>query len=53
MRERDDSPWYPQTLRLFRQAADDSWPAAIERVRFACIAEFSSWDSARGSETVL
>ncbi|MFT4505592.1 tetratricopeptide repeat protein [Caballeronia sp. 15711] len=42
MRERDDSPWYPQTLRLFRQAADESWSTAVERVRMACIAEFSS-----------
>jgi tetratricopeptide (TPR) repeat protein len=48
MRERDDSPWYPQTLRLFRQAADESWPAAVERVRLACIAEFSSRDHSRG-----
>ncbi|QIE28893.1 Tetratricopeptide repeat protein (plasmid) [Caballeronia sp. SBC1] len=42
MRERDDSPWYPQTLRLFRQAADESWSTAVERVRLACIAAFSS-----------
>ena len=48
MRERDDSPWYPQTLRLFRQAADERWPAAVERVRLACIAEFSSRDHSRG-----
>jgi hypothetical protein len=42
MREREDSPWYPQTLRLFRQAADESWSAAVERVRLACIATFAS-----------
>ena len=42
MRKRDDSPWYPQTLRLFRQAADESWATAVERVRLACIAAFSS-----------
>ena len=44
MREREDSPWYPQTLRLFRQAADESWPAAVERVRLACLAAFSNAD---------
>jgi ADP-heptose:LPS heptosyltransferase len=48
MRERDDSPWYPQTLRLFRQAAEESWSTVVERVRLACIAEFSSWDHSRG-----
>jgi tetratricopeptide (TPR) repeat protein len=35
MHERTDSPWYPQTLRLFRQAQDESWGAVIERVRGA------------------
>src|SRR5471032_3410488 len=44
MRERDDSPWYPQTLRLFRQAADESWSTAVERVRLACLAAFSNED---------
>jgi tetratricopeptide (TPR) repeat protein len=48
MREREDSPWYPQTLRLFRQAAEESWSTVVERVRLACIAEFSSWDHSRG-----
>jgi tetratricopeptide (TPR) repeat protein len=48
MREREDSPWYPQTLRLFRRAADESWPTAVERVRLACIAEFSSGDHSSG-----
>jgi tetratricopeptide (TPR) repeat protein len=42
MREREDSPWYPQTLRLFRQSADESWSTAIERVRQACVEEFSN-----------
>ncbi|MFC0692862.1 tetratricopeptide repeat protein [Paraburkholderia humisilvae] len=35
MRDRTDSPWYPETLRLFRQARGESWDAAIERVRDA------------------
>ncbi|SAL27421.1 tetratricopeptide repeat protein [Caballeronia udeis] len=42
MREREDSPWYPHTLRLFRQTADENWSTAVERVRRACIAAFSS-----------
>ena len=42
MREREDSPWYPQTLRLFRQAAGESWSTVVERVRLASIAAFSS-----------
>jgi tetratricopeptide (TPR) repeat protein len=41
MHTRTDSPWYPQTLRLFRRAADESWSSVIERVRAACVAEFA------------
>ena len=37
MHERTDSPWYPQTLRLFRRRAEEGWPAVIERVRVACV----------------
>ncbi|SMG50715.1 tetratricopeptide repeat protein [Paraburkholderia susongensis] len=37
MHERDDSPWYPHTLRLFRRAPDEDWAASIERVRQACV----------------
>lgn len=35
MHERDDSPWYPDTVRLFRRAAGEPWDAVIERVRSA------------------
>ncbi|TDY38826.1 Flp pilus assembly protein TadD [Paraburkholderia rhizosphaerae] len=35
MRERTDSPWYPESLRLFRQARGEHWDAVIERVRDA------------------
>ena len=42
MHERSDSPWYPHTVRLFRQAADESWPAVVERVREACMVEFAA-----------
>jgi tetratricopeptide (TPR) repeat protein len=39
MHERTDSPWYPQTLRLFRRGTEEGWPAVIERVRAACLEE--------------
>ena len=29
---RDDSPWYPGTMRLFRQAADGVWTPVVARV---------------------
>ena len=38
---REDSPWYPQTVRLFRQAVDETWSAPVERVRQACVERFS------------
>ncbi|CAB3791938.1 Photosystem I assembly protein Ycf3 [Paraburkholderia caffeinitolerans] len=37
---REDSPWYPHTVRLFRQAIDETWGAPIERVRQACVERF-------------
>ncbi|WP_436975497.1 tetratricopeptide repeat protein [Paraburkholderia tropica] len=36
MHGRDDSPWYPGTVRLFRRGRDEPWPAVVERVRVAC-----------------
>ncbi|WP_005034355.1 tetratricopeptide repeat protein [Holophaga foetida] len=30
--DREDSPWYPGTMRLFRQVGMDTWPAVIEEV---------------------
>lgn len=32
---RTDSPWYPDTMRLFRRSAGESWSAVVERVRQA------------------
>lgn len=32
LRGREDSPWYPGTMRLFRQPAMDAWPELIETV---------------------
>ncbi|MGS0892691.1 tetratricopeptide repeat protein [Burkholderia stagnalis] len=40
MHDRDDSPWYPGTLRLFRRGRDDNWIRVAERVRVACAAHF-------------
>lgn len=39
LHEREDSPWYPDTLRLFRQGAHDSWADVVDRVVLA-LAEF-------------
>ena len=36
LHERDDSPWYPHTLRLFRRAPGEDWSVSVERVRQAC-----------------
>lgn len=32
MRERGDSPWYPGTMRLFRQAPGQDWSAVVAEV---------------------
>lgn len=42
MHGRDDSPWYPGTVRLFRQGPDEQWPAVVERVRQACAETFGA-----------
>jgi Flp pilus assembly protein TadD len=39
LQERSDSPWYPHTLRVFRRAPGEGWPASIERVRQALAAK--------------
>ncbi|MEM5310928.1 tetratricopeptide repeat protein [Paraburkholderia sp. JHI869] len=40
MHGREDSPWYPGTMRLFRQRMDETWSAVVERVRAACAERF-------------
>ena len=40
LRERSDSPWYPGTVRLFRQESAGDWAPTIEAVRRACIERF-------------
>lgn len=32
LQERSDSPWYPGTMRLYRQGAQEDWRAVIERL---------------------
>lgn len=41
MHERTDSPWYPDTIRLFRQPLGGTWPTVVEQVRQACAEAFS------------
>ncbi|MFM0731419.1 tetratricopeptide repeat protein [Paraburkholderia sediminicola] len=42
MHERTDSPWYPDTIRLFRQPLGGTWPTVIEEVRHACARAFAA-----------
>ncbi len=35
--DRDDSPWYPGVMRLFRQGPHGGWDAVVERVRDALL----------------
>lgn len=39
---RSDSPWYPNTMRVFRQPRAGHWSAPIEAVLQACSAQFFS-----------
>jgi len=38
--EGHDSPWYPGTVRLFRQTHAGGWPALVSAVRKACVETF-------------
>ncbi|KVK91262.1 tetratricopeptide repeat protein [Burkholderia cepacia] len=42
MHGRDDSPWYPGTVRLFRRERDESWIRVAERLRAAFAAYFAA-----------
>lgn len=35
LEEREDSPWYPQVMRLFRQQQEEPWESVIDRVTCA------------------
>lgn len=39
---RTDSPWYPETMRVFRQPRAGHWSAPIEAILQACSARFSN-----------
>ncbi len=39
---RDDSPWYPGTVRVFRQTPGGGWPALVGAVRKACAERFGA-----------
>lgn len=39
---RSDSPWYPDTMRVFRQPHAGHWAAPIEAVRQACVERFAA-----------
>jgi tetratricopeptide (TPR) repeat protein len=39
---RDDSPWYPGTMRVFRQTPGGGWPALVGAVRKACAETFGA-----------
>lgn len=54
---RTDSPWYPETMRVFRQPHAGHWAAPIEGIRQACAERFATIPAAslrsgpaRGSE---
>lgn len=44
LRDRDDSPWYPGVMRLFRQLRGEPWEATVERVAQA----LRAWADAQG-----
>jgi hypothetical protein len=37
VRGRMDSPWYPRTMRLFRQAEPGQWAPVVEQIAAACL----------------
>ena len=39
LRDRDDSPWYPTGMRLFRQTRRGDWAGVAERVQAALLAQ--------------
>lgn len=41
MHERDDSPWYPDGMRVFRRSEGEAWLATVERLRQALMEQFA------------
>lgn len=50
--ERSDSPWYP-SMRLFRQARNETWPVVIERVTQALQTQVALWRQAQGDKAAV
>jgi hypothetical protein len=44
--ERDDSPWYPEVMRLFRQETAGDWTETLSRVRAALAQRVGAWRAA-------
>jgi hypothetical protein len=44
--EREDSPWYPEVMRLFRQETAGDWTETISRVRAALARRVDVWRAA-------
>ncbi|WP_240648098.1 tetratricopeptide repeat protein [Pararobbsia silviterrae] len=42
MHGREDTPWYPETVRLFRRQPGETWDSVVERVRAACVETFAA-----------
>jgi tetratricopeptide (TPR) repeat protein len=49
---RDDSPWYPGVMRLFRQAADESWDHVVQTLSLA-LTTFTENEGAGGITSCL
>ena len=48
-REGHDTPWYPQSMRLFRQTARDDWQAVVAVITHA-LAEQAAANCALGKK---
>ncbi|MBC7603143.1 MAG: tetratricopeptide repeat protein, partial [Ramlibacter sp.] len=47
LKNRDDSPWYPSVMRLFRATAEHGWPGLVEAVRVELDRKMMSESKAR------
>lgn len=53
MHARDDSPWYPGNMRLFRQARGEDWKKVIERVRNGLLEQKPGDEGAGSAQSVI
>ena len=49
--EREDSPWYPGTMRLFRQSGGQGWASVIEEVAVAFHHFVQEWHASKAAQT--